>query len=394
MMIIVFTSCHDENSPYENTSSKPDLINNDILTISKLGFDTIGVEITDSHYIVEGDILINKEDLRKGTQTKQAYHPNGVIRQDKVVNITIKIDSNIEGTDTGLEWRRAIYRAVTELQSLKGSAVNFSFVSEGDADILIRKYYDNKNTYIVAHGEFPLNGNPGKLIEINYSLPKNLSFSEKVYTMVHEIGHNLGLRHTNWNSIQETSANHIPGTPNSDSKSVMNNGVGEWSGFSNYDKIAICYLYPLTETIGCPPSELSQLINPRFQCSARLIGGNTISLDKPLTVEYSFNYSGSDSFIGKYCYGILIPTSGKGYATYFNMGRIQASLDRKKTCLIHFDYFKDFDYKNGMNISTYKESRFKDEESYKLFFYVSRWMGDRYEHILTPTNISINSKFH
>ncbi len=69
--------------------------------------------------------------------------------------------------------------------------------------------------------------------------------------MVHELGHCIGFRHTNWAQILETAgtigAVHIPGTPvGTDSKSVMNGNAGNtsWDGFSSYDIIAAQTIYP------------------------------------------------------------------------------------------------------------------------------------------------------
>ena len=95
---------------------------------------------------------------------------------------------------------------------------------------------------------------PGKRIDIDRS-----SFNgtddrlEQIFT--HEIGHNLGLRHSDWNNRRSCGgggestaygAVHIAGTPTGfDAKSVMNacipdNGSGE---FSYYDRVALRRLY-------------------------------------------------------------------------------------------------------------------------------------------------------
>ena len=70
--------------------------------------------------------------------------------------------------------------------------------------------------------------------------------------MVHELGHCIGFRHTNWDikgeGISSVGANYIPNTPNQDSNSVMNGGTASysWNGFSSYDISAVKYLYPDT----------------------------------------------------------------------------------------------------------------------------------------------------
>lgn len=74
--------------------------------------------------------------------------------------------------------------------------------------------------------------------------------------MVHELGHCIGFRHTNWLSRGEAEMNaiHITGTPlGQDPNSVMNGGTASytWNGFSNYDIKAAQYLYtPYYEVLG------------------------------------------------------------------------------------------------------------------------------------------------
>ncbi len=78
--------------------------------------------------------------------------------------------------------------------------------------------------------------------------------SQKTYNLVHELGHCIGFRHTNWYSLGEGSgsvgANQIPGSPTSDSNSVMNGGtaLNSWKGFSNWDIFSVKYLY---SDVGC-----------------------------------------------------------------------------------------------------------------------------------------------
>ena len=102
---------------------------------------------------------------------------------------------------------------------------------------------------------FPSGGRPYKWIQIFSGLDTyNNNVIEHVIT--HEIGHGVGLRHTDWFSRQSCGesgearnpegAVRIPGTPSGfDSNSVMlacfgNNEDGE---FGFYDRVALEYLY-------------------------------------------------------------------------------------------------------------------------------------------------------
>ena len=88
------------------------------------------------------------------------------------------------------------------------------------------------------------------LINLDFDSNKSVELGSKSYNMVHELGHCIGLRHTNWDirgePINPWGANLIPGTPSQDPNSVMNGGTANnvYLGFSSYDIIALQYLYP------------------------------------------------------------------------------------------------------------------------------------------------------
>lgn len=232
-------SAEQQNIPAEN---------NDINFLQSLGFDISDIIETNECYLVEGDIIFEKDKLSSygKAQTRQAYHTTGLIAHPKQRAITVGIDNSIptSGTDN---WREEILEAINLWNPL--SNLKLTYTTDANPDILIRSDINEllPNNAIAA-GSWPTNGKPGSTIRINldYNNNKTIPSLQKVYNMVHELGHCFGLRHTNWESLRETTANHISGTPDSDPYSIMNGGTAEyqWNGFSEGDKKAIKYLYP------------------------------------------------------------------------------------------------------------------------------------------------------
>lgn len=113
-------------------------------------------------------------------------------------------------------------------------------ISSGTPDIYITMDSSIEED-VVAYAAIPSGGKPGSTIRINPSYNWCLSDVKK-NIIVHELGHNLGLVHTDYLSTGE-SENYIFGTPLYDSESVMHHSVGAWNGFSDGDIAAIHILY-------------------------------------------------------------------------------------------------------------------------------------------------------
>ncbi len=241
-----------------------------------------GMQETEDHYVVEGDIIISKAELKKMSLTipRQASTNNTI--QNNLTNITIGLEGGYDS-----RWFYIIQDAVAAWNAISDCRVNlihkydnlYSPYSGLSVDILVRKDA-GLGTGNFGRGAWPtISGSPGGLILVNHvtnnvyqsgpnrgqdnGIPR--THLQHVYMLVHEIGHCLGLRHTDWawEGTGSMGANPIPGTPSTgyqtdDATSVMNSGdMGTdyawvtWpfdARFSTYDRTAARYLYPVVTT--------------------------------------------------------------------------------------------------------------------------------------------------
>ncbi|OAV42853.1 M57 family metalloprotease [Lewinella sp. 4G2] len=213
-------------------------------------------------YVVSDDIEMTKEQLKlyqsfSGDDEKQ-YRTN-----NRVTKRTIKILGSTGGSDglnaeqqRGLRYAVANYNALNLTIDLELEFGNKSWWNNLFYDIVV--YRDDSESTAGGRAGFPYNnGNPYKWVRIFTGMDNEDSQANE-HVIGHEIGHCLGLRHTDFfdrsscnrgfsNEGQSSSgAQRIPGTPAGyDTDSQMNacwpsDTDGE---FSYYDRVALRWLF-------------------------------------------------------------------------------------------------------------------------------------------------------
>jgi hypothetical protein len=240
--------------------------------IKALGFRVDMIEDHGDYFVVEGDIRLEKRDLEAGG-TAGDLPPSLQWRTTNVSNAAYYHNLDISQLGSRPEWRDAAIQAVAEWNRLSGTSVRlFTDPCPNCYYRTVVSFYTEacqQNGCTLAVASWPSGGRPGPTIRINLAFnvgngpggqPTALA---KLNTMVHEIGHTVAFRHTNWrtNDCQfppcapgTIGAILIPNTPETDAASVMQGSTAnrDWAGFSFYDRRAARTLYkgfgPINQT--------------------------------------------------------------------------------------------------------------------------------------------------
>lgn len=203
------------------------------------GFDTKKVAIKENNeiYVVEGDISFKKVDVLKEIRNGQtSRHSYEALIGEK--NIYVAVAANLAVYDN------AIRDAIREWNSITDCKVNLIYIPHSPfSQINILLQAGTLGSGICGLGSFPSGGNAGSTITIDLNETQLLDHAQLVFLLIHEFGHNLGLRHSD---IVNPPNNIIPGTPVSDPGSVMRSATCgfSWLGFTQSDVDAIRFMYP------------------------------------------------------------------------------------------------------------------------------------------------------
>ncbi|MTI29389.1 peptidase [Cytophagales bacterium RKSG123] len=252
-LAIFVSACQEtdhEIAPVDETLVSPEVS----AQFASLGFNPIDIEKVGENYLVGGDIIVTpkalenmKEAIVVGGPSGEQYRTYNLVSAPRVITV--------KGRSLSSTVSNALNLAIANYNN-ENLGITFQRVSRGRADITLRETGSSAG----GVAGFPEgDGDPYPSITI-YGGTSSYGLDVVKHVITHELGHCIGLRHTDWfdrsfscsppydgvEAANPEGAVHIPGTNQSfDANSVMNSCFNSASTgvFSAGDKTALDYLY-------------------------------------------------------------------------------------------------------------------------------------------------------
>lgn len=157
-------------------------------------------------------------------EAKADHKYKRIVSNEYLSNICLGVKHD---TPVSSSWHNALKKAITEYNNaLVGGGTKFCYIAPGTSPgarpsaVIVLEIKDYGNTYWKADAEWPtFSGKPGNRIKINTYFDRDPD--SMMATIMHEMGHNLGIMHTD-----DSKGNTVPGTSGADPDSIFRDATG------------------------------------------------------------------------------------------------------------------------------------------------------------------------
>ncbi|GAA4367066.1 hypothetical protein GCM10023185_38610 [Hymenobacter saemangeumensis] len=253
--VLTLASCQKES---EQVVSKNEVTEDVITQVRQMGFSTTGIQAVDGGFLVEGDIVLSKEDLANKNNPQllrvgdeEQYRTSNLVSVGSGRTISIRVSTSLPSA-----YITATDEAIRRYNA-QGLLIRFTRVTSGGNIVLNPS--PSGASYLASAG-FPSGGNPYYQVLVNTGAIGTSYASTYIATILaHEFGHCIGFRHTDYMNRQYScggsyynegastvGAIHIPGTPTgADPNSWMLACIGYGANrpFNANDVTALRYVY-------------------------------------------------------------------------------------------------------------------------------------------------------
>ncbi len=250
----ILTNCENEPDEVFDAASESPVLQEDFKKIApdnhpvvqwlyKQGYEKGSIYETRDFFLAPPDLLYSK-DIKDYEQelddiSKQAYNNGKTVSLERM-RIQVFIDNSLNNT-----LRNDAVNAINAWNGINNCALFFVRVfNANQAHITMRSDFGVEDADVLGRAGFPTNGRPFNTVTINVDELMRFGANLRRNVFVHELGHCVGFRHTDWRANGESSAINIPGTAENDTQSVMWHTARGGTTFSNGDLIAARALFP------------------------------------------------------------------------------------------------------------------------------------------------------